>query len=327
SAMKCIQITEPGGVEKMALAEVPTPKPGPGQALVRLKASGVNFIDVYLRTGLYKADLPLILGNEGAGVVEAVGPDVSEVAEGDRVAYAMVRGSYAEYAVVPTERLVKLPDGIGFDQAAAALLQGMTAHYLTHSTCALNKNDTCLIHAAAGGVGGLLVQMAKRRGARVIGTVSTEEKARTARAHGADEIILYTQEPFDETVKRLTDGRGVDVVYDSVGRGTFERSLNCLRPRGMLVSFGQSSGPIAPFDLGVLSLKGSLFLTRTGLAHYVLTREELLWRAGDVLGGIARGSLKLHIGGTYPLAEAAAAHRDLESRRTMGKLVLDINHC
>jgi NADPH2:quinone reductase len=254
--------------------------------------------------------------------VEAVGADVGEVAAGDRVAYAMARGSYAEYALVPAALLVKIPDGIDFQTAAAAMLQGMTAHYLTHSTYVLKSGDTCLVHAAAGGVGGLAVQMAKMLGARVFGTVSTEEKARIARQAGADEAILYTERDFEAEVKRLTGGRGVDVVYDSVGKTTFEKSLNCLRPRGLLALFGQSSGPVPPFDPNILNGKGSLFLTRPSLGHYALTRDELLWRAGDVLGWVASGKLKLRIDRTYPLEEAAAAHRDLESRKTAGKLVL-----
>ena len=320
--MKSIQVKVPGGSEKMELVEVPKPTPGPQQALVRIAASGVNFIDVYFRTGLYKADIPITLGSEGAGTVEAVGPGVTEVAAGDRVAYAMARGSYAEYALVPAALLVKIPDDLDFQTAAAAMLQGMTAHYLTHSTYALKSGDTCLVHAAAGGAGGLTVQMAKMLGARVFGTVSTEEKARIAREAGADETILYTERDFEAEVKRLTGGRGVDVVYDSVGKTTFDKSLNCLRPRGLLALFGQSSGPVPPFDPAILNAKGSLFLTRPSLGHYVLTREELLWRAGDVLNWVASGKLKLRIDRTYPLEEAAAAHRDLESRKTAGKLVL-----
>jgi len=322
--MKRIQVNETGSAEKMQLVEVPTPQPGPGQALVRIAASGVNFIDVYFRMGLYKADLPVTLGNEAAGTVEAVGPEVTEVAVGDRVAYAMARGSYAEFAVVPAVHLVKIPDGLDFQTAAAAMLQGMTAHYLTHSTWPLKNGDTCLVHAAAGGAGGLIVQMAKMLGARVFGTVSTEEKARIAREHGVDEAILYTQQDFEAEVKRLTGGRGVDVVYDSVGKTTFEKSLNSLRPRGLLALFGQSSGPVPPFDASILNVKGSLFLTRPSLAHHVLTRQELLWRAGDVLSWVSSGKLKLRIDRTYPLAEAAAAHRDLESRKTAGKLLLTI---
>jgi NADPH2:quinone reductase len=320
--MKAIQVKVPGGPEKMELVEVPTPTPGPKQALVRIAASGVNFIDVYFRTGLYKAGIPITLGSEGAGTVESVGADVSEVAAGDRVAYAMARGSYAEFALVPAAQLVKIPDGLDFQTAAAVMLQGMTAHYLTHSTCLLKSGDTCLVHAAAGGVGGLTVQLAKMLGARVFGTVSTEEKARIAREAGADEAILYTQQDFEAEVKRLTGGRGVDVVYDSVGKTTFEKSLNCLRPRGLLALFGQSSGSVPPFDPSILNVKGSLFLTRPGLGHYVLTRDELLWRAGDVLSWVASGKLKPRIDRTYPLGEAAAAHRDLESRKTAGKLLL-----
>jgi NADPH2:quinone reductase len=308
----------------MQLVDVPVPQPGPRQALVRLHASGVNFIDVYFRMGLYPADLPITLGSEGAGVVEAVGPGVTEVAPGDRVAYAMARGSYAQYAVVPAAVLVKIPDHLDYTTAAAAMLQGMTAHYLTHSTYALKSGDTCLVHAAAGGAGGLIVQMAKMLGARVFGTVSTEEKAQIARGHGADETILYTVRDFEAEVKRFTGGRGVDVVYDSVGKTTFDKSLNSLRPRGLMVLFGQSSGPVPPFNPNILNGKGSLFLTRPSLGFYVATRDELLWRAGDVLAWIDSGRLKLRIDRTYPLADAAAAHRDLESRKTSGKLVLAI---
>jgi NADPH2:quinone reductase len=320
--MKTIHVKEPGGPEKMELADVPKPQPGPRQALVRLAAIGVNFIDVYFRMGRYKADLPVVLGNEGAGTVEAIGPEVSEAAVGDRVAWAMSRGSYAEYAVVPSAMLVKLPEGVDFQAGAAAMLQGMTAHYLTHSTYALKQGDTCLVHAAAGGAGGLIVQMAKMRGARVLGTVSTEEKAQVARDAGADETILYTQQDFEAEVKRLTGGRGVDVVYDSVAQTTFDKSLNSLRPRGVMALFGQSSGPVPPFDPNILNGKGSLFLTRPSLAHYLLTRDELLWRAGDVLHWVALGKLKLRIERSYALANAAAAHRDLEGRKTTGKLLL-----
>ena len=321
--MKAIQVNVPGGPENLQLVDIPTPRPGPGQALVRLAASGVNFIDIYFRTGLYKADLPIAIGSEGAGTVEAVGEGVTEVAPGDRVAYAMARGSYAEYAVVPGAQLVKIPAHLDFQRAAAAMLQGMTAHYLTHSTFALKAGDTCLVHAAAGGAGGLIVQMAKNLGARVLGTVSTAEKAQIARDAGADEVILYTEREFDVEARRLTGGRGVDVVYDSVGKTTFEKSLNALRPRGMLALFGQSSGSVPAFDAAILA-KGSLFLTRPGLPHYLLTREELLWRAGEVLDAIDAGTLRLRIDRTYPLADAAAAHRDLESRKTAGKLLLAI---
>jgi NADPH2:quinone reductase len=322
--MKSILVKEPGGPEKMELVEVPTPSPGPKQALVRIAASGVNFIDIYFRIGLYKADLPITLGNEAAGTVEAVGAEVTEVAHGDRVAYAMARGSYAEYAAVPAAQLVKIPDHVDFQTAAAAMLQGMTAHYLTHSTWPLKSGDTCLVHAAAGGAGGLIVQMAKMLGARVFGTVSTPEKAAIAREHGVDEAILYTQQDFEVEVKRLTGGRGVDVVYDSVGKTTFDKSLSSLRPRGLVALFGQSSGPVPPFDPSILNAKGSLFLTRPSLGHYVVTREELLWRAGDVLNWLDSGKLKLRIDRTYPLADVAMAHRDLESRKTAGKLLLTV---
>ena len=322
--MKAIQVKEPGGPEKLDIVDVPKPQPGPKQALVRVAAAGVNFIDIYFRIGLYKADLPIALGNEGAGTVEAVGPDVTEVAPGDRVAYAMARGSYAEYHAVPAASLVKIPDEVDFNTAAAAMLQGMTAHYLTHSTYPLKSGDTCLVHAAAGGAGGLVVQMAKMLGARVFGTVSTPEKARIAREHGADETILYTEQDFEAEVKRLTGGKGVDVVYDSVGKTTFEKSLNSLHPRGLLALFGQSSGPVPAFDPGILNGKGSLYLTRPSLGHYLLNREELLWRAGDILDWIATGKLKLRIERTYPLADAASAHRDLESRKTAGKLLLTL---
>jgi NADPH2:quinone reductase len=323
--MKQIQVKEPGGPERMQLVELPAPAaPGPKQALVRIAFSGVNFIDIYFRTGLYKADVPITLGSEAAGTVEAVGPEVTEVAPGDRVAYAMLRGSYADYAVVPAAQLVRIPAGVDFQSAAAAMLQGMTAHYLTHSTYPLKNGDTCLVHAAAGGAGGLTVQMAKIRGARVFGTVSTEEKARVARENGADETILYTREDFEAEVKRLTGGRGLDVVYDSVGKATFDKSLSCLRPRGLLALFGQSSGSVPPFDLTTLNARGSLYVTRPSLGHYVLTREELLWRAGDVLAWLAAGTLKLRIHQVYPLSEAAQAHRDLESRKTSGKLLLAV---
>ena len=320
--MKAVQVRETGGPEKMELVDLPQPVPGPGQALVKIAASGVNFIDVYFRTGLYKADLPATLGSEGAGTVESVGAGVTEFAPGDRVAYAMARGSYAAYAVVPAAQLVQIPDGVDFQTAAAAMLQGMTAHYLTHSTFALKSGDTCLVHAAAGGAGSLLVQMAHRIGARVYGTVSTEAKAQFAKQAGADEIIFYTRQDFETEVKRLTGGRGVDVVYDSVGATTFAKDLNCLRPRGMLVLFGQSSGPVPPFDPNILNAKGSLFLTRPSLGHYCSTREELMWRAGDVLGWVSSGELKIRVDRAYPLREAAQAHRDLEGRHTAGKLLL-----
>lgn len=322
--MKQIQVKQLGGPESMELVDAPVPKPGPQQALVRIAAAGVNFIDIYFRTGLYKAPLPATLGNEGAGTVTEVGPDVSEVKPGDRVAFAMTRGSYAEFAVVPSAMLVKIPEHLDFKTAAAGMLQGMTAHYLTHSTCPLKKGDVCLVHAAAGGAGGLIVQMAKMLGARVFGTVSTEEKARIAREHGADETILYTQQDFELEVRRLTEGRGVDVVYDSVGKTTFDKSLSSLRPRGTMALFGQSSGAVPPVDPSILNTKGSLFLARPSLMHHLLNRQELEWRAGDVLRWIDEGKLKLRIDRAYPLADAASAHRDLEGRRTAGKLLLTI---
>jgi NADPH:quinone reductase len=320
--MKIIQITKLGGPEELKLADAPNAVPAAGQALVRIAATGVNFIDVYFRTGLYKLDLPFTPGSEAAGTVESVGEGVETLKPGDRVAYAMVRGSYAEYAVVPAAQLVKLPDHVDFPTAAAAMLQGMTAHYLTHSTFALKQGDVALVHAAAGGAGGLIVQMAKMLGATVIGTAGSDEKAAIARQAGADEVIVYTRQDFVAEVKRITHGRGVDVVYDSVGVSTFLKGLDTLRPRGMMVLFGQSSGAVAPFDPGILNPKGSLFLTRPSLAHYAATRQELEWRAGDVLSWIAEGKLKLRIDRTYPLAQAADAHRDLEGRKTAGKLIL-----
>lgn len=320
--MKAIRVHSHGGPEVLRYEEVPQPAPGKGEALVRIMAAGVNYIDTYHRRGLYQVPLPFTPGVEAAGVVEDVGPEVSEVQVGDRVAYTGPLGAYAEYAVVPASRLVKLPEGIDFSTAAAVLLQGMTAHYLTHSTYPLKPGDTALVHAAAGGVGLLLVQVAKMRGARVIGTVSTEEKAALAKEAGADEVILYTKQDFEAEVKRLTDGRGVHVVYESVGKDTFEKSLNCLLPRGYLVLFGQSSGPVPPFDPQILNQKGSLFLTRPTLQHYVATREELLQRAGDVLGWVASGKLKVRIDSTFPLGEAAEAHRRLESRQSAGKILL-----
>lgn len=320
--MKAVFVEQTGGPEKLQYATIATPEPGPGQALVKVAASGVNFIDIYFRNGLYKAPLPAVLGNEGAGTVEFVAPGVKEVAVGDRVAWAMTRGSYAEYAAVPAAQLVKIPDSVDFVTAAGAMLQGMTAHYLTHSSFPLKKGDTALIHAAAGGAGMMTVQMAKMLGARVFGTVSTEAKAELARQAGCDEVILYTQKDFQAEVMRLTDKRGVDVVYDSVGAATFMRSLDSLRPRGMMVSFGNASGPVPPFEPLLLSQKGSLFLTRPSLAHHCATREELMWRAGDVLRWIGDKKLILRVSQTYPLAEAGTAQQDLEGRKTTGKLVL-----
>ncbi len=320
--MRAIRVPQYGGPEAMRLEELPTPRPTDGQVLVRLEAAGVNFIDVYQRSGLYKNPLPVALGLEGAGVVEAVGPGVTSVRAGDRVAWTGVPGSYATHAVVPAERVVTLPAGLDARAGAAAMLQGMTAHYLAHSTYPLKRGDACLVHAAAGGVGLLLCQMAKRAGARVIGTVSTDAKAALAREAGADEVILYTRQDFETEVKRLTGGQGLQVVYDSVGRDTFDKGLNCLAPRGYMVLYGQSSGPVGALDPQVLNARGSLFLTRPSLFHYIATRPELERRAGDVLGWIQKGELKLRIGATFPLAEAARAHQELEARRTTGKVLL-----
>ncbi|MFQ5846621.1 MAG: quinone oxidoreductase [Candidatus Methylomirabilales bacterium] len=322
--MKAIRVHEYGGPEALTLEELPIPHPGSGQALVKIEAAGLNFIDVYHRTGLYPAPLPRLMGVEGAGVVEAVGPEVTEVRVGDRVAYASTAapGAYAEYALIPSARLVIIPPGVDARAAAAAMLQGMTAHYLTRSTYPLKKGEACLIHAAAGGVGLLLCQMARQAGARVFGTVSTEEKARLAREAGAEVAIRYTTQDFEAEVTRLTDGQGVQVVYDSVAKDTFEKSLNCLAPRGTLVLYGQSSGPVPPFDANALSQKGSLFLTRPTLAHYIRTREELIERAHDVLHGVSTGTLKLRIGATFPLADVAEAHCQLEGRKTAGKVLL-----
>ena len=318
--MQAIQVSQVGGPEVLTPADLPVPTPKPNEALVQIKAAGVNFIDVYFREGRYPAPLPFVNGQEAAGVVTEVGSDVTTLKPGDRVAYTSALGSYAEYAAVPASRLVKIPDELDFEQAASAMLQGMTAHYLVHSSYPLKKGETALIHAAAGGVGLLLVQMAKKIGARVIATAGTHEKAQLARDAGADECIVYTEADFETETRRLSDG--VHVVYDGVGKATFDKDLNVLRPRGYLVLFGGSSGAVPPFDLIKLSQKGSLFITRPTLAHYTATREELEWRANDVLQSIARGELKLRIHKVYPLAEAAQAHRDLEGRKTSGKLLL-----
>ncbi len=320
--MKAIQVQKTGGPEALTVADLPVPQPKPNEAVVKIAAAGVNFIDVYFREGRYPAQLPFVLGQEGAGTVTAVGSDVKQVKVGDRVAYTGVQGSYAEYAAVPADRLVHVPDGISDQQAAAAMLQGMTAHYLCHSAYPLKKGETALIHAAAGGVGLLLVQMAHNMGARVIGTAGSEEKAKLARGAGADEVILYSQQDFEIETKRITDGKGVHVVYDGVGKSTFDQDLNVLRPRGYLVLFGASSGPVPPFDLIKLSQKGSLFVTRPSLMHYMATREELEHRAGDVFDMILEKKLHLRINHTYKLAEAQQAHRDLEGRKTTGKLLL-----
>lgn len=320
--MKAIRIHGHGGPEALRYEEAPTPKPGAGQALIRIEAIGVNFIDIYHRTGLYPVQFPYTLGQEAAGVVTGLGPDVSGIAVGDAVAYTGVPGAYAEFAVVPADRLVPVPTGVSARQAAAAILQGVTAQYLATSTYPLAAGQTCLVHAAAGGVGLLLCQIAKRLGARVIGTVSNEAKAALARTAGADEVILYTRQDFEAEVRRITWGTGVHVVYDSVGKTTFDKSLDCVARRGMLVLYGQSSGPVPPFDPQILNRKGSLFLTRPTLAHYVATREELLDRAGQVLGWVADGSLSVRIGREHPLADAAEAQRALAARETTGKVLL-----
>ena len=320
--MKAVRVHKYGGPEVLTLEEIPVPEPKAGEARVKIEAIGVNYIDVYQRTGLYPLQTPFTLGMEGAGIVDEVGEGVKEVKKGDRVAYAMILGSYAEYAIVPAAKLAPLPANIDAKLAAALMLQGMTAHYLTHSTYDLKKGETALIHAAAGGVGLLLTQIAKLRGANVIGTVSTEAKAQLAKEAGADNVILYTQTDFAAEVKKITDGKGLHVVYDSVGQTTFDKGLDCLRPRGYMVLFGQSSGPVSPFDPGKLAAKGSLFLTRPTLAHYTLDRAELLQRANDLFTWTASGKLKLRIEKTFPMAEAAEAHRQLEGRKTTGKVIL-----
>ena len=321
--MKAIRVNENGGPEVLSYEDLEILEPGPGQARVRLAASGVNFIDTYQRTGTYPMDLPFTLGQEGAGEIEAVGEGVEEVSPGDYVAFANVMGAYAEYIVVPAERLV--PFNVTLVEArlaAAVMLQGMTAHYLTHSTFPLEEGQTALVHAAAGGVGLLLCQLAKMRGATVIGTVGTEEKAELAKGVGADEVIIYTEQDFVEETERITNGEGVDVVYDSVGKDTFDDSLDVLRPRGYMVLFGASSGPVPPLDPQILNQKGGLFLTRPALAHYTATREELLWRAQSLFSWIGQNNLDVRIGGTYELPDAEQAHRDLEGRKTTGKLIL-----
>jgi NADPH2:quinone reductase len=320
--MKAVRVHQYGGLEALKYEEVAVPEPGEGEALIKIEAVGVNFIDIYHRIGRYQGTLPLTLGQEAAGVVDAVGPNVTDVRPGDRVAYASVQGSYAEYAVAPAWRLVPIPEKVDAQHAAAILIQGMTAHYLTFSTYPLKKGDTALVHAAGGGTGQLLVQIAKMRGARVIGTVSTEEKAALAREAGADEVILYTQTDFESEVKRITNGAGVDVVYDSVGKDTFDKSLNCLRRRGMMVLYGASSGAVPPLDPQVLNAKGSIYLTRPFLAHYTADRAELLGRVNDLFNWIAAGELKVRIDKTFPLAEAAEAHRYLEGRQSKGKILL-----
>jgi len=320
--MKAIRVHAPGGPEALRYEDVPRPTPGPGQVLVRIEAAGLNFIDVYQRNGHYKVPVPFTLGQEAAGNVAAVGSGVAEPKVGARVAYTTILGAYAEYAVVPADRVVVLPDGVSTKQGAAAMLQGLTAHYLATSTYPLKSGDACLVHAAAGGVGLMLCQVAALRGARVVGTVSTREKAALARAAGAADVILYTEQDFEAEVKRLLGGSGLQVIYDSVGKTTFEKGLNCLAPRGMMVLYGQSSGPVGPFDPQVLNQKGSLFLTRPTLAHHILTRAELVARAGEVLGWIESGKLQVRIERELPLAQAAEAHRLLEGRKTTGKVLL-----
>jgi NADPH2:quinone reductase len=320
--MKAIRVHAPGGPEAMKLEDVPEPQPKAGEAIVKVDAAGLNYIDVYQRSGLYKLDMPLTLGLEAGGTVTAVGSGVTEVKVGDKVAYTGVPGAYAQFAAVPAARLVVLPQGVTTKQGAATMLQGMTAHYLATSTYPLKKGDTCLVHAAAGGVGLILCQIARLRGARVIGTVSTEEKAKLAREAGADETILYTKQDFAAEVKRLTNGKGLQVVYDSVGKDTWEGSLNCCAPRGMIALYGQSSGPIGQIDPQILNAKGSLFLTRPSLFHYIATREELMQRASELFGWIRDGKLKLRMEFEFPLKDAAEAHRALEGRKTTGKVLL-----
>jgi NADPH2:quinone reductase len=320
--MKAIQVPKTGGVEVLSFLDLPVPQPKPNEVIVKIAASGVNYIDVYFREGRYPITPPFILGQEAAGVVSEAGSGVKDFKLGERVAYTGITGAYAEYQAVPADRLVRLPASITDQQAAAAMLQGTTAHYLTRSTYPLKSGDIALVHAAAGGVGLLLVQMAKALGARVIGTVSTEEKAQLAREAGADDVIFYTKQDFEVETKRLTDGKGVHVIYDGVGKTTFDQGLNCLRPRGYLILYGASSGFVPPFDLNKLAQKGSLFVTRPALGHHIATHEELQQRATDVLNMISSGKLKLRIEHLYPLKDAQQAQRDLEGRKTTGKLLL-----
>jgi NADPH2:quinone reductase len=320
--VKAIRVYATGGPEVLRYEDAPKPSPGAGQALVRLDAVGVNFIEVYQRTGLYPLKLPFIPGSEAAGVVEQVGDGVTDVKVGQRVASQSFAGSYAEFALAPADRLIVLPPSVTTRTGAAVMLQGLTAHYLTHSTYPLASGDTCLVHAAAGGVGLLLCQMARKIGARVLGTVSTEEKAKLARKAGAHEVILYTTQDFVVEARRITGGAGVQVIFDSVGKTTFLKGLDCLARRGVMVLFGQSSGPVEPFDPQILNQKGSLFVTRPTLPHYVATRAELLERSNALLGWVEDGSLAVDVGRDFPLAAAAEAHRELEARRTTGKLLL-----
>lgn len=320
--MKAVRVHQYGGLEVLQYEDLPTPEPGEGEARVKIEATGVNFIDIYHRIGRYQGSLPLTLGQEAAGTVDAVGPNVTDLKPGDCVVYASVQGAYAEYAIVPAWRLIPVPEGVSAQQAAAVMIQGMTAHYLTFSTYPLKEGEIALVHAAGGGTGQLLVQIAKRRGARVIGTASTEEKASLAREAGADEVVLYTQTDFEAEVKRLTNNAGVDVVYDSVGKDTFDKSLNCIRRRGYMVLYGASSGAVPPLDPQTLNAKGSLFLTRPFLGHYTADREELMWRVNDLFSWIASGELTVRIDQTFPLTEAAEAHRYLEGRQSKGKILL-----
>lgn len=320
--MKAVRVEQFGGPEALKLVDIPLPEPGEGQVLVKTEVIGVNFLDIYQRMGRYQGPLPFTLGQEAAGFVEAVGANVTDVKPGDHVVYAMVQGSYAEYALVPAWRLVTIPNGVDASQAVAGMLQGMTAHYLAFSTYPLKAGDTALVHAAGSGTGGLLVQIAKRCGARVIGTVSTEEKAKLAREAGADEVILYTQTDFEAEVKRLTNNQGVDVVYDSVGKDTFDKGLNCLRRRGYMVLYGASSGAIGPLDPMLLMAKGSLYFTRPYLGDYTADRAELQWRMNDLFQWMQAGELKVRIDKTFALAEVAEAQRYLSDRQSKGKIIL-----
>lgn len=322
--MKAVRVHGAGGADMLRYEDTAVPTPGPGEALVKVAVAGLNFIDVYYRTGIYRTPFPFTLGSEGAGIVEAVGTGVTEVAQGDRVAWCMVLGAYAEYAVVPAWRLVRLPDTVGFEDAAAVSLQGMTAHYLTHSTFPLRPGQTALVHAAAGGAGFLLTQVARLCGATVYATVGSEAKAEVARAAGANAVIVYSTQDFAAEIRRLTNGRGVDVVYDSVGAATFDRSMDCLAPRGYLVLFGHSSGPVPPVDPLTLQAKGSIFLTRPGLNRYSATREEILERMTAVFGWLAAGTLRLRVDSVRRLADVARAHDDLEARRTTGKILFRV---
>ena len=324
--MKAVQIRQTGAPEALLYEEVSQPEPGPGEARVKIEAAGVNYIDTYHRSGQYAQDLPFTPGMEGGGIVDAVGEGVTAVSPGDRVAYAMHIGAYAEYALVPAWKLVHVPEEVSIQVATAVMLQGMTAHYLSQSTYLVQAGDTVLVHAAAGGVGLLLVQIAALRGARVIGTVSTEEKAKLAEEYGADDIIRYTETDFETAVKELTHGKGVNVIYDGVGQATFRKGLNCLKPRGMMVLYGQASGPVGPLDPQILNEKGSLFLSRPSLAHYAADQEEIQERADDLFDWITSDAIQVRIDHTFPLSEAVEAHRYIEGRHTKGKLLVIPQH-